>query len=108
MTTFEDVEEKYKYVGEHMDFCRAAALSDEFPAYATWLHPPTLARWLYGSIVEFDSEFRQVVYKLTEKTPEQQMEINHRLINLTSRCIKSQIDIKCKFREENIERGALA
>jgi len=66
MTTFEDVERKYCWAVEHMDFCTNAALNDNFSSHATWIHPPTLARWLHGSIDEFAQEFYR--YRRTFET----------------------------------------
>lgn len=65
--TFDDVEKKYRYVAEHIDFCRGMALNEEFPAHATWLDSQTLARWFDEAIGEFAEEYSRVFKRYFEE-----------------------------------------
>ena len=97
--TLTDVEQKYHYVIEHMDFCRDAALSDEFPTHATWLHPPTLARWLYGSILEFALEYDKLIGKLKNRTHNQNTQLLEWGYDVIDRLQESKIAIGKKYPE---------
>ena len=66
MTTFQDLDNKYDYTIEHIDHCRNLALSNEFPAHATWICKPTLTRWFIGAILEFHSNYIRTFSNLRE------------------------------------------
>lgn len=101
MITFEDISKKYQYVAEHMRFCRDAALNDEFPTHTTWIHPPTLARWLYGSISAFASEYISAVYTLEFKslTNYEAEQVNKWAVDLSERLRKYGSEISKKYPE---------
>ncbi|MBM3233156.1 hypothetical protein FJZ18_03260 [Candidatus Pacearchaeota archaeon] len=59
---FERLNEIYNKTVENIGYCKQLALSDNFPAHATWLDPVTLARWLHGSVLEFGLEYHRESY----------------------------------------------
>ena len=74
--TFQDIERKYNKTVDHLDYIHAAA-SDENtnPKHATWLHHPTLARWLFGSSKEFVEEFESTSELYKNRNAEEEREI---------------------------------
>ncbi len=96
---FESVNRKYAYVMENMEFCKNAALSDDFPAHATWIHPPTLARWLYGSIEEFADEYYQTARKLKEPNEALQNKFFKQQAETMFKVLESKDNILVKYPE---------
>ena len=59
--TFDEMKKKYYRTMECIISNRESALHPETnPTHATWIHHPTLVRWLYGSSQEFLEEFDQL------------------------------------------------
>lgn len=69
--TFADVEKKYRYIVEHVEFCRELALNKNVPANAPWFDNQTTAKWLYGSVVEFAADYQRMAADFEVETPQE-------------------------------------
>jgi hypothetical protein len=100
--TFEDVEQKHRYVCEHIDFCRELALNDDVPANAPWFDKVTTAKWLYGSIKEFTHEYFRTVEEFKDFCyfpPLQAGELAVQLKDISEKAHESRKKILTKYPE---------
>ena len=98
MIAFKDVEKKYGQALEYMALNEESALNESNnPPHATWIHPPTLARWFYGSSQEFIRDYDGLSQKLISMTPEQSKQISSQLNSLVVGLEIFRIKLRDKF-----------
>jgi hypothetical protein len=105
--TFEDVKEKFEKADRYMALNTGLALNNDFPAHATWINPPTLARWFYGSSKEWLSDYLSTANQLKELSLSQQS----LMINWES-CLKGRLELmnanlKQKYSDNSLLMEAL-
>lgn len=85
MMAFEEVEKKYRQARECMIDITEAVSKDNYPPHATWIHPPTMARWCYLSSCEFLKDYTKISGMFRPENANQQTRIDLWQNELTQR-----------------------
>ena len=105
--TREELHSKFEVISGNIYHVSAAALDDKDDSKESWLHNPTLAKWLYGSAQEFLNEFKKAAREYLNHNSQETDEIAQYTFTLTTQVENLRKDLTARFSEDESLMGVI-